>query len=377
MNVTPDLLVRAVGCTPALAGLYAPILDEVCRRYQIATPKRLAAFLAQLGHESGSFRHAREIWGPTPAQLRYEGNADLGNTQPGDGERFMGRGLIQLTGRANYRAFTESMRRIFPDAPDFEAEPQLVEEPRWSVYAAGDYWHRRRGRQDTRTMNELADAGEFDLITRRINGGLNGKSDRDARYARAQAALQELQENGMPLPLTPFVAAAATAVLEAAPKLIEIFKGESPVAKRNAEAAKIAVEVAKGAVQAKNEQELVEKLAEPDARSAVQKAIEANWYQLSEAGGGGIEGARAADFKAQADPNASVWRSPSFIIALALLPLVYMIVGSVVGLFGEAWPPEVRAAVAGSVTGAILGGLIGYYYGQTTSRNRVTNPDRP
>ncbi len=69
---------------------------------QINTPARAAAFLAQVGHESGQLRYLREIWGPTPAQVRYEGRADLGNAQPGDGKRFMGRGLIQITGRKNY-----------------------------------------------------------------------------------------------------------------------------------------------------------------------------------------------------------------------------------------------------------------------------------
>jgi len=91
---------------------------------------------------------------------------------------------------------------------------------------------------------------------------------------------------------------------------------------------------------------------------------------LSEAGGGGIAGARKADaaFVASHEP---VWRSPSFLIAIALLPLVYLIVGAVVGLFGAPFSEDVRAAIANGIVGLVLGGLIGYYYGQSTSRNRT------
>jgi len=77
---------------------------SACLEFGIVGPARVAAFLAQVGHESGGFVHTREIWGPTPAQQRYEGRADLGNTRPGDGSRFRGRSLIQVAGRANYTA---------------------------------------------------------------------------------------------------------------------------------------------------------------------------------------------------------------------------------------------------------------------------------
>ena len=84
---------------------------------------------------------------------------------------------------------------------------------------------------------------------------------------------------------------------------------------------------------------------------------------------GGIAAAREADavFVASGEP---IWRSPSFVVALGLLPLVYMVVGAVVGLFGAPFSEDVRAAIANGIVGLILGGLIGYYYGQTTSRNR-------
>ena len=78
-------------------------------RFQIIGIKRVAAFIAQIGHESGQLVYAREIWGPTPAQAKYEGRKDLGNTVPGDGFKYRGRGLIQITGRANYAACGEPL----------------------------------------------------------------------------------------------------------------------------------------------------------------------------------------------------------------------------------------------------------------------------
>ena len=76
-------------------------LNEYGARFGLNKPHRLAHFLAQIMHESGSFKYDKEIWGPTAAQKRYEGRADLGNTQAGDGKRFMGRSAMQLTGRYN------------------------------------------------------------------------------------------------------------------------------------------------------------------------------------------------------------------------------------------------------------------------------------
>ena len=102
----------------------------------------------------------------------------------------------------------------------------------------------------------------------------------------------------------------------------------------------------------------------------------ANYYSIAvgEAGGGGIAAARKADADARsgADRVRDVFKSPSLIVAVLLLPLVYMIVGSLIGLIGTAtWSADARAALAGAISGAIVGGIVGYYYGQTTSRNRT------
>lgn len=176
MLVTPAHLVALYGCPFVRAANFAAPLNEALWENGIVTPERIRAFLAQIGHESGRLRYVREIWGPTPAQRRYEGRADLGNTEPGDGHRYMGRGLIQITGRANYAAASDAL------GEDFIAYPALLETPRWASLSAGWFW-------SSRGLNALADAGEFDQITRRINGGQNGRADRLALHLAAAEVL--------------------------------------------------------------------------------------------------------------------------------------------------------------------------------------------
>lgn len=183
MLITTDTLSAALGCSTLRAASWAPHIQRACDIFAIDTPNRAAAFLAQCGHESGRGRYTRELWGPTPAQSRYEGRADLGNTQSGDGKRFMGRGLIQTTGRANYAATRDGLRKFVPDVPDFEAIPQLLEQSEWAALSAAWYWH-------DRGLNALADVGDFRRITVRINGGTNGMADRLALWEKAKAALE-------------------------------------------------------------------------------------------------------------------------------------------------------------------------------------------
>lgn len=367
--MTPDVLRAATGCTPDAAATFAGPLTDACAAFDITGPVRLAAFLAQVGHESGSLRHTREVWGPTPAQTRYEGRADLGNTQPGDGSRYRGRGLIQTTGRANHARVRDRLqRRLGGHVPNFEIDPAALETPQWAAWSAADYW-------DDRGLNALADAGQFEQITRRINGGLNGQADRLARHARAQAALADAPPVPMEqqMPLAPFIAAALPSVVAAIPALGKLFGSGSEVAERNVAAATLAVQIAQDAVGARNAQELVETLkTDPAAGAVAQAAVAARWLDLMEAGGGGIEGARKAD---AATAEAGFWKSPSFWIAMTLLPLVYLLVLSLVGLVGTAtWSDDVRAGLSGSLISAIVGGLVGYYYGQTTTRNRAPAP---
>lgn len=371
--MTPQQLQNAVGCTAELAARYASPLSRACEAFGINTPVRLAAFLAQVGHESGSFRYTREMWGPTAAQLRYEGRADLGNTQPGDGALFLGRGLIQLTGRANARQARDELRRAGFDAPDFESRPELLEDDEWACLVAGWFWK-------SRGCNERADDGDFEAITRRINGGLNGLADRNARWESAKKALslspapQAIEPEKTVIPaLIPSLFGALSSAL---PSLVKLIRPDSESAERNAKVSAEVLRLATTTLNAANAQEAVERVqSDPAAAAAVSKAVQDNWFELAEAGGGGIDGARKADLAAQTAPGNAMLQSPSFWIAVMLLPLVYMLVASLIGLLGTAtWSDDVRAGLAGSLVSAIIGGLVGYYYGQTTSRNRTTSP---
>lgn len=191
-RVTRAALIAA-GANPANADAILHDMAQACEMYRIDTPARIAAFLAQCGHESMSFQTAVEIWGPTPAQRRYEGRLDLGNTQPGDGSRYRGRGYIQTTGRANHARVRDRLSQRLPaaDVPDFEARPEMLAQLPWACLSATDYW-------DMRGLNALADAGDFASITRRINGGMNGHEDRVARWERVKAVMHA--QTAVPVP---------------------------------------------------------------------------------------------------------------------------------------------------------------------------------
>lgn len=176
MSLTSQQLLQILPNAGAKAGVFVPVLNTAMVRFQIVGEKRVAAFIAQIGHESGQLVYVREIWGPTAAQLRYEGRADLGNTETGDGSRYRGRGLIQITGRANYAACGEAL------GIDLINHPELLEQPQYACLSAAWFWA-------TKGLNTLADAGEFNTITRRINGGLNGLADRLNLWAKAREVL--------------------------------------------------------------------------------------------------------------------------------------------------------------------------------------------
>lgn len=180
-----------------VAGVFVPALNRAMTRYRIDSPVRRAAFLAQVGHESGQLRRLTEnlnysaeglaaVW---PARYRggdgkpnelaerlqrrpqaianhcYANRNGNGDEASGDGWRYLGRGLIQITGRANYRACGEGLRQNLEDCPE------LLEQPEWAALSAAWYWN-------ANGLNELADVGRFELITRRINGGVHGLAQR-------------------------------------------------------------------------------------------------------------------------------------------------------------------------------------------------------
>ncbi|OIP78331.1 MAG: hypothetical protein AUK48_01910 [Oscillatoriales cyanobacterium CG2_30_44_21] len=146
-----------------------PHLNTTMQRYEINTPLRKAHFLAQVGHESDGFNTNEEY----ASGAAYEGRRDLGNTQAGDGVRFKGRGLIQVTGRANYGECGRAL------GVDLIANPQRLGDFDLACLSAGWYW-------DTRRLNPDADFDDILTITRVINGGTNGLADRRDYLARAK-----------------------------------------------------------------------------------------------------------------------------------------------------------------------------------------------
>lgn len=147
-------------------------LNAAMAEFDINTPARQASFLSQVGHESGQLRYVREL----ASGAAYEGRKDLGNTQPGDGVRFRGRGLIQVTGRTNY---TTAMMALDIDCVE---HPELLEIPVNACRSAGWFWK-------THGLNELADIGDQVKVTKRINGGTNGLADRLALFEVAKRVL--------------------------------------------------------------------------------------------------------------------------------------------------------------------------------------------
>ena len=151
---------------------FLPALNASMVEFGINTPARQASFLAQLAHESGQLVYVREL----ASGAAYEGRKDLGNTQPGDGSRFRGRGLIQVTGRTNYAACGKAL------GLDLLTQPALLEQTVNACRSAGWFWQ-------SRGLNALADAGDQVAVTKRINGGTNGLAERLAYFKVAQKVL--------------------------------------------------------------------------------------------------------------------------------------------------------------------------------------------
>lgn len=159
----------------------------------IQMPHRLAMFLAQLGHESNGFTATKEKWGPTKQQLKYDPSSgsklskDLGNTKPGDGKKYMGRGFAQLTGRDNITRFNTWCKKANLASPNFVDQPEKISESPWDMVSALFYWVSKR--LYGQPINNYADRGDMELVTKAINGGLTGYNKRLALYDRASLVL--------------------------------------------------------------------------------------------------------------------------------------------------------------------------------------------
>jgi putative chitinase len=170
--ITVDQLKKILPLSGRRAATFCQPLNDAMREFDINTPERQASFIAQVGHESGQFVYVREI----ASGAAYEGRKDLGNTHPGDGVRYKGRGLLQITGRDNYIACGHAL------GLDLLANPELLETPVNAARSAAWFWR-------THGLNELADAGDQIAVTRRVNGGKNGLAERLAYFDVAAKVL--------------------------------------------------------------------------------------------------------------------------------------------------------------------------------------------
>lgn len=192
---------KRMAANPKTCAALYPHLIAALEEAKINTLPRMAAFLAQCGHESGEFKYMEEIWGPTPQQLRYDPPttlaAKLGNLNPGDGYKYRGAGPIQVTGRAQFKEAGKAL------GLDLEGHPEQAFTPAVGFRMAAWFWNKKglNTYADQLTMdvtNDLTAPQElvaaiaeksmkrckpFDWITQRINGGFNGRDDRNRRYA--------------------------------------------------------------------------------------------------------------------------------------------------------------------------------------------------
>lgn len=172
---------RAAKQAEIIAG-FAHLLPDLLQQFAVTSALRIEHLLSQVAHECDGFCTLEEY----ASGAAYEGRKDLGNTQPGDGKRFKGRCPLQLTGRANYRLFTTWLRAYLADCPDFEDQPELVGRFPWAAWAVFYYW-------STRGLNAIADDDDLVLMTRRINGGTNGLSDRRAYLTKAKFVVGKIE----------------------------------------------------------------------------------------------------------------------------------------------------------------------------------------
>lgn len=182
MPITPQQLLQILPNAGKQAGVFASALSLAMDSYHIDTRLRMAAFIAQVGHESGQFRYVKELGGDQYLSKYDTGPLAkrLGNTPEadGDGQKYRGRGLIQITGHDNYLACSKA---LFGDDRLLRA-PEFLERAEWAAKSAAWFW-------GSRNLNTLADVGDLVGITRRINGGTNGLAERQEYYDTALKVL--------------------------------------------------------------------------------------------------------------------------------------------------------------------------------------------
>lgn len=360
----------------ARAAQFAGPLGAAMARFGINTPIRAAAFLAQIAHESGQLRYVREL----ADGKAYEGRKDLGNTEPGDGPRFRGRGLIQVTGRFNYRACS---LELFGDERLLD-NPELLEFPEYAALSAAWFWA-------AHGCNEIADTGDFRALTRRINGGYNGLAERTAFWERAERVFRDTQP---PAPVeervisvgdptasapepTPQPAGAPPAppakrktmdpltliatfgpmIANLIPQVAKLFSSGSEVATRNVAAASAVFDTVVKAADAANIQQAVEKMqADPALAAKVQEAVVTDpaVMGLLEIGGG-IQKAREMNLSLQ-NADKPFWFNPAFWITMVLLMMPFMLLVDMFYVHPTAYEGNLRTQIVTGVLGIIMMG---------------------
>ena len=172
MRLTRAQLLKVMPNAGSRADTYLPIINGWSEHFHINTPLRMAHYLAQIAHESGELRYTKEL----ASGRAYEGRKDLGNTQQGDGVKYKGRGLIQITGRANYRKYAGYC------GYDVVEKPELLEKPLGATRSSMWIF-------DSFGCNELADEDNLKAIRRKINGGYNGLDKCEEYLKRSKRAL--------------------------------------------------------------------------------------------------------------------------------------------------------------------------------------------
>lgn len=356
------------------AQFVAPLLAAMAR-FGINTPTRVAAFLAQIAHESGQLRYVLEV----ADGKAYEGRATLGNTEPGDGPRFRGRGLIQVTGRANYRACSLA---LFGDERLLD-NPELLEHLEYAALSAAWFW-------SSHDCNELADAGDFRALTKRINGGYNGLAERTAFWERAEQALRDTQApapveerviapepgpqpapQAAPTPAPPstrktmdpltLIATFGPMIANLIPQVAKLFSSGSEVATRNVAAASAVFDTVVKAADAANIQQAVEKMqSDPALAAKVQQAVVTDpaVMGLLEIGGG-IQKAREMNLSMQ-NADKPFWFNPAFWFTMVLLAMPFMLLVDMFYVHPTAYEGNLRTQIVTGVLGIIM--MAGAYW---------------
>jgi predicted chitinase len=187
IKLSPETIAAITGSSVSVAKMYQDSINQALNQYGIIKPPQIAAFLSQIGTESGGLKYTTEL----ASGKAYEGRKDLGNVKAGDGVKFKGRGFIQITGRANYQNLSNAF------GVDFISNPELLATPKYAALSAAHYWVNRKRKFKGRdlSLNDIAQELDhtqpansgvnypiYEIITRGINGGVNGLKDRIERF---------------------------------------------------------------------------------------------------------------------------------------------------------------------------------------------------